>query len=45
MVERHFIKLEHFIKDTIVSNFQNCKQNFCSTSTTKVIDDLVRVTI
>jgi hypothetical protein len=28
-----------FIKCTISSNFQNCKQNFCSTSTSKVIDD------
>jgi hypothetical protein len=30
-----------FIGCTIVCNFQNCKQNFCSTSASKVIDDLV----
>jgi hypothetical protein len=29
------------VKCTIVSNFQNCMQNFCSTSTSKIIDDLV----
>jgi hypothetical protein len=34
-----------FIECTIVSSFQNCKQNFCSTSASKVIDDLVRVTL
>jgi hypothetical protein len=34
-----------FIECTISCNFQNCKQNFCSASTSKVIDDLVRVTI
>ncbi len=34
-----------FIKCTISSSFQNCKQNFCSTSASKVIDDLVRVTL
>jgi hypothetical protein len=35
----------HFIECTNSSNFQNCKQNFCSTSTSKVINDLVRVTL
>jgi hypothetical protein len=34
-----------FIEYTIVSNFQNCKQNFCSTSASKLIDDLVGVTL
>jgi hypothetical protein len=34
-----------FIKSTTVSNFQNCKQNFCSTSASKVIDDLGGVTL
>ncbi len=34
-----------FIECTISSSFQNCKLNFCSTSTSKVIDDLVRVTL
>jgi hypothetical protein len=34
-----------FIECTIVSNFQNCEQNFCSTSASKVIDDLVGVTL
>jgi hypothetical protein len=33
-----------FIECTIVSNFQNYKQNFSSTSASKVIDDLVVVT-
>jgi hypothetical protein len=32
-----------FIECKIISNFQNCKQNFCSTSASKVIDDLVGV--
>jgi hypothetical protein len=31
-----------FIECTISSCFQNCKQIFCSTSESKVIDDLVR---
>jgi hypothetical protein len=35
----------HFIECTISLNFQNCKQNLCSTSTSKVINDLVRVTL
>ena len=30
-----------FIECKVSSSFQNCKQNFCSTSTSKVIDDLV----
>jgi hypothetical protein len=34
-----------FIECTISSSFQNCKQNLCSTSTSKVIDDLVGVTL
>ncbi len=34
-----------YIECTIVFNFQNCKQNFCSTYASKVIDDLVGVTL
>ncbi len=34
-----------FIESTISSSFQNCKQNVCSTSTSKVIDDFVGVTL
>jgi hypothetical protein len=35
-----------FSSNTQIScSFQNCNQNFCRTSTSKVIDDLVRVTL
>jgi hypothetical protein len=40
-IEWLFIKW-HFIECTISSCFQNCKQIFCRTSASKVIDDLVR---
>jgi hypothetical protein len=36
-----FIKWEAFHRmHTISSNFQNCKQNFCNTSTSKVINSM-----
>jgi hypothetical protein len=42
---KHLFIEAAFHRMAFSSSFQNCKQNFCSTSTSKVNDDLVGVTL